>query len=326
MLDRRTLLAGLTAGAVAPAAAFAQPAKPARIGVVSAGGRPYVALLQGLREGLTALGLEHGVHYALDVTETGGDLPAAERGGRDFERQGVPIVFAMPSSVAVAVKRATGRVSIVFVAGSDPIDVGLVDSLARPGGRLTGVHSVTGDLLPKHLQLLKDIVPTLRRVLTFYNPDNPAALRSVRAGRDAARRFGVEIIEWRVKSVADIQAALPKLTRKEVDGYVFTADAMITSHAEIILRAATAHGLPAITIYRESVVDGALASYGAPFADLGRIAAKPLQRVLAGTRPGDIPVEAFSRVALVVNVKTAKRMGLTIPQSVLLRADEVIDE
>ena len=326
MLDRRTLLAGLAAVVARPAAVVAQSSRAVRIGVVSAGGPPYVALLQGLREGLAALNLVDGTHYTLDVTETGGDLAAAERAGREFERQGLPIVFAMPSSVAVAVKRATTRVSIVFVAGSDPIDVGLVESLARPGGRLTGVHSVTGDLLPKHLQLLKDMVPTLRRVLTFYNPDNPAARRSVRAGRDGARKLGVEVVEWHVKSVADIRAALPKLTRKEVDGYVFTADAMITSHADLILQAASAQRLPAITVYREAVLDGALASYGAPFGELGRIAAKPLQRVLAGARPGDIPVQAFDRVTLVVNVKAAKRLGLTIPQSILQRADEVIDQ
>jgi putative ABC transport system substrate-binding protein len=326
VLDRRTLLTGLAAGVASPAAALAQPSKIARIGVVSAGGRPYVALLQGLREGLKALGLEDGAHYTLDVKETGGEIAAAEQAGRDFERQGLPILFAMPSSVAVGVKQATSRVSIVFVAGSDPIEVGLVESLARPGGRLTGVHSVTGDLLPKHLQLLKEMVPALRRVLTFYNPDNAAARRSIRAARDAARRLGVEIVESHVRSVADIRVALPKLTRKEVDGYVFTADALITSHADLIVQAALAQGLPAITIYREAVVDGALASYGAPFGELGRIAARPLQRVMTGTRPGDIPVQAYDRVSLVVNAKAAKRLGLTIPQSVLLRADEVIEQ
>jgi putative ABC transport system substrate-binding protein len=129
-----------------------------------------------------------------------------------------------------------------------------------------------------------------------------------------------------VKSVADIRAALPRLIRKEVDGYVFTADALITSHADLIVQAALAQGLPAITIYREAVVDGALASYGAPFGELGRIAARPLQRVMTGTRPGDIPVQAYDRVSLVVNAKAAKRLGLTIPQSVLLRADEVIEQ
>ena len=124
---------------------------------------------------------------------------------------------------------------------------------------------------------------------------------------------------------ADLQAALPKLKRPDVDGYVFTAEAMVTRHAEAIVEAATAQRLPAITTYREAVVAGALASFGAPFREIGRLAAKPLQRVLAGARPSDIPVEAFDRVALVVNAKTARKLGLTIPNAIMHRAHEVID-
>ena len=235
------------------------------------------------------------------------------------------MILATPSSVAVVVKQATTRASIVFVTGSDPTEIGLVESVARPGGRLTGVHTVTGELFAKHLQLLREFAPMLRRAGTFYNPANPSALRSIRAGREAARRVGVTLVEWQVKSSTELRAALPKLKRPDVDGYVFTADAMVTSHTEMIVEAATAQRLPAITIYREAVVGGALASFGAPFKEIGRMTAKPLQRILAGVRPGDIPVETFDRIVLVVNAKTAKRLGLTIPNSIMQRASEIIE-
>jgi putative ABC transport system substrate-binding protein len=324
VIDRRSFIVAIAAGSTWPAAVMGKPSRAVRIGVVSAGGAPYTALLEGLREGLKALGLDEGTHYTLELRETKGELPAAEAAAKQFEREGVVVIFAMPSSVAVQVKRATTKSPIVFVAGSDPIEVGLVESLSRPGGRLTGVHSVTGDLLPKHLQLLKEFVPTLRRVLTLYNPGNPSSLRSIRSGREAARQIGVTLVESHVKSAADVRAALPRLKRPEVEAYVFTADALVTIHADLIVEAANRERLPAITIYREAVVAGALASFGAPFRELGRLAAKPLQRVLAGGRPGEIPVEAFDRVALVVNANTAKHIGLAIPDSIMLRADEVI--
>lgn len=231
----------------------------------------------------------------------------------------------MGSSSTVAVNRATTRIAIVFAAGADPVDIGLIQSHSRPGGRLTGVYTVTGDLVAKHLQILRELVPKLRRVLAFYNPGNPVSLRAMRAGRDAARQLGITLVEWPVKSADDIRAALSKLTRAAADGYLFVSEPTITSHQDLIVETANTNGLPTITRDRESAVNGALASYGASFKEIGRVAAKPLQRVLAGARPGDIPVEAFDRITLVVNRKTAKRLGLSIPNSIMLRADEVID-
>jgi putative ABC transport system substrate-binding protein len=325
-IGRRSFIVAVAGGVVTPLAAGAQPARDVRIGVVSPGGVVYGAMLDGLREGLKALGLESVTHGKLHVRETKGNLQAADTIGKDFERQGFTVIVTMGSSVTIRVKEATARIPIVFAAGSDPVELGIIGSLARPGGRLTGVHYVSGDLAPKRLQILRQFVPNARRVVVLPDPTNPVSVRALRSAREAASQLGITLVEWTATSPGDVRAALPKLTRPNVDGCVQIPNPTVTSHIDLIVRTANAQGVPTITQDREGAVAGALAAYGPSWRDVGRAAAKPLQRVIAGAHPGDIPVEALDRITLVVNAKTAKRLGITIPSSIMLRAEEMIEQ
>ena len=323
-MDRRTFLGTLAGGFfAAPLAVGAQQARVYHIGVVLEGG-PYFAAIDGLRDGLRELGLEEGKQFLLQVRDTKGDLKAVEAAARTLEAENVDLIYAIATSVTLAAKRATTHVPIVFYAGTDPITVGLVQSFRRPGGRLTGIHGQLTDLTGKRLELLKEMLPRLRRVVTFYNPDNPAAQQSVKIARDAARRLRVELMERSVASVAELEAALRALRPGEADALLYVADAMVASHYELIIDATRTKRLPAMLAYEGSVAKGALVSYGESYYALGRLSARHVQRVLLGADPADLPVEQLDLPRLVINLKTATALGLTIPPSLLLRADEVI--
>jgi putative ABC transport system substrate-binding protein len=213
----------------------------------------------------------------------------------------------------------------VFYAGTDPVVVGLVESFRKPGGRLTGIHGQLTDLTAKRLELLKDLLPRLRRVVTFYSPDNPAAQQSVKIARDAAHQLKVELMERPVASVEELRAGLLALRPGEADAFFYVSDAMVSSQMELIIDVTRAKRLPAMLAYEGGVANGALASYGESYYALGRLSARQVQRILLGANPGDLPVEQLDRPRFVINLKTAKALGLTIPQSLLLRADEVIE-
>jgi putative ABC transport system substrate-binding protein len=223
------------------------------------------------------------------------------------------------------VKRATTEVPIVFAVGSDPVVVGLVESFARPGGRLTGVAYLTNDLTGKRLEILKEILPTIRKVVTFYDPSNEVAMRFLKSAREAARQLKVELIERHVASTAELQLALSALRAQEVDAYFNIPDSMVASQAQVIIDAARAKKLP--TMFQEPglVEHGALAAYGVSNYEIGRLSATYLQRVLSGTSPQNLAIEMFSRFELAVSLKTARELGITIPKSVLFRADKVIE-
>ena len=308
----------------APFAVGAQQARVYRIGVILQGG-PYYAAIDGLRDGLRELGLEEGKQFLLHVRDTKGDLKSVETAARSLEEQKVDLIYALGTSVTLAAKRATKNVPIVFYAGTDPVAVGLVEGFRKPGGRLTGIHGQFSDLTAKRLELLKAMIPGLRRVVTFYSPDNPAARRSVTIARDAARQLKVELVERPVASVEELRAGLRALRPGEADALFYVSDAMVTSQVELIIDTARAKRLPTMFTDKASAAKGALASYGISYYTVGRLSAKHVQHVLLGADPGTLPVEQLDRPQLVINLKTAKVLGLTIPQSVLTRADEVIE-
>ncbi len=234
------------------------------------------------------------------------------------------VTYAGAQSVRLGPKRGKRTVPIVFYAGADPVSVGLVQSFRKPGGRLTGIHGQFTDLTAKRLELLKAMIPKLRRVVTFYSPDNPAAQQSVKLARDAARRLKVKLVEHPVASVAELRAGLDALQPGEADAFFLVSDAMVVSQTDRIVEATRAKRLPAMLTYKDAVTKGALASYGESYHTLGRLSAKQVQRILQGADPGTMPVEQLDRPQFFINLKTAKALGLTIPQSVLARADEVI--
>ena len=325
MTTRRSVLAGIPIFALLALSlvAEAQQARVYRVGVVLQGGS-YSATIDGLRDGLKELGLEDGKQVVLDVRDAKGELKSVEAAARSLEGEKVDLIYAIATSVALAAKRATKSVPIVFYAGTDPVAVGLVESFRKPGGRLTGIHGQLTDLTAKRLELLKEMIPKLHRVVTFYSPANPAAQQSVKFAREAARRLKVELVERPVASVEELRAGLHALRPGEADALFYVSDAMVSSQPKLIIDATTAKKLPTMLAYQGSVAMGALASYGESYYALGRRSAKHVQRILLGADPGDLPVEQLDRPQFVINLKTAKTLGLMIPQTVLLRADEVI--
>jgi putative tryptophan/tyrosine transport system substrate-binding protein len=324
MMTRRRFLQTVSVSVLAaPLTAEAQQARVYRIGVILQGG-PYYAAIDGLRDGLRELGLEEGKQFLLHVRDTKGDLTSVEAAARSLEEQKVDLIYTLATSVTLAAKRATKSVSIVFYAGTDPVTVGLVESFRKPGGRLTGIHGQFTDLTAKRLELLKEMMPGLHRVLTFYSPDNPATRQSLKIARDAARHLKLELVERPVASVEALRAGLRALRPGEAEALFLVADAMVVSQEEVIIDAARAKRLPTMLSYKVNVAKGALASYGENYYVLGRLSAKHVQRILLGANPGDLPVEQLDKLYFVINLKTAKTLGLTIPQSVLVRADEVI--
>jgi putative ABC transport system substrate-binding protein len=325
MTASRLVLAGLWLLALltAPVAPAAQPARMHRVGVVLQGG-PYASSIDGLRDGLRELGFQEGQQFVFHIRDVKGD-PKAVEAARSLEAEQVDVIVTVSTSVSLTAKRATKSVPIVFYAGTDPVSVGLVESFRKPGGRLTGIHVQGGGLTAKRLELLKELVPTLRRVVVFYRPDSPVAQQSVQLARDAARQLRLELVERPVASVEELQAGVRALRPREADALLYVADAMVASPAALIIETARAKRLPTMFSERWSVTRGALAAYGESYAAIGRLSAKTVQRILLGASPADLPVEQADRFHFVINLRTAKALGLTIPPAVRARADEVIE-
>jgi putative ABC transport system substrate-binding protein len=219
----------------------AQQPKVYRVGVVTVGGAWY-EVIDGLRVGLRQLGLEEGKQFILAIRDTKGDAKAAEEAARNLEQQKVNLIYTTSTSVTIAARRATADIPIVFCAGTDPVVLGLVDNFAKPGGRLTGVHNRTTDLTAKRLEILKEIVPKLRRVVTFYDPRIPVGIESSKLAREAARQMGIQLIEQHVASVEELQAAVQALRAGEVDAFFAVSDPMVTNQAQLIIDTARSRG------------------------------------------------------------------------------------
>jgi len=322
-MDRREFVSAIAGSFLAvPLVGNTQP-RIYRVGIVLPGGA-FAQAVEGLKDGLRDLGFAEGTHYVLHVRDEKGDLKAAAEAARNLEQEKVNLIFSVTTSISLAVKRATENVPIVFYSGGDPVDAGLVQSFAKPGGRLTGISSLAVDLVPKRLEILKEISPKLRRVVTFYDPTNPIARESAASARAAAQQLGLELDQREVRSVEELRAGLRTLKTEEGDAIFLTADAMVISQAQSIVEVAKAKKLLTMFTERSSVVGGGLASYGMSYYAVGRLAAKYVYGVLLGNSPADMPVERFDRFELVLNARTARDIGLTLPSLVLLRADEVI--
>jgi len=251
-------------------------------------------------------------------------VAAAEAAARALEH--VDMIVAMPTLVALAAKRATKKVPIVFAVGADPVASGLVDSFAAPGGRLTGVHFWIADLTAKRLEILQEMVPKLRRIVTFYDPRNPHSVSALAAAQDAAQKLGIDVAAQQVTSPEEMRDRLHTLAAANAEAFFYVAGTpIVASRAPLIIEAANALRLPTMMQDLSLVRAGALTGYGPDFREYGRRAAGYVARILAGTLPRDLPVEAITQPALAINLKTAKAIGLDIPPLLLTRADEVIE-
>ena len=308
---------------LAPESATAQPAKPHRIGVLHPGGSQYETL-DGFRHGLKELGLDEGKQVALDIRDLKGDAASADREAAALEKENVRLIYALTTTVITKAKEATSKVPIVFAIGSDPVTGRLVDSFAQPGGRLTGVHYLVRDLTGKRLEILKEILPKISRVLTVYDPTSRVAAEGATLAREEAKRLSIKLIEKHVRSVEELKAEVQKLKAGDADAFLFSPDPMVGSQSQLIIDAANTKKLPTMFQEQTLAAQGALASYGQNYREIGRLSAKYVQQILNGANPKDLKIETIDSVELAINLQTAKQLGIAIPPQVLVRAKKVI--
>jgi putative ABC transport system substrate-binding protein len=241
----------------------------------------------------------------------------------EFVRLNVDVIVTSAPAVP-AVKKATAVIPVVFAIAGDPLGMGLVESLARPGGNATGLSIQNVDTTGKRVELLREIVPALRRLAVMANIEYPAARLEMGEVRTAARKLGIEVVSCELRGAKDIATAF-EAVRDRADALYLCTDPLFNTNRAQINALALGQRLPSMSGFRESVAAGSLISYGANYPDLFRHAADFVDRILHGAKPADIPVEQPTKFDLIINLKTAKALGLTIPEAFLLRADEVIE-
>ena len=301
----------------------AQQTKAYRIGILVPG-EAWYEIIDGLRVGLKQLGLAEGKQFVLAIRDWHGDAKMAEEAARNFEQEKIDLIYTTSTNGTITARRATTEIPIVFCAGTDPVVVGLVDSFARPGGRLTGVYHPSTDLTAKRLEILKEMVPKLRRVVILYDPRLRTGIESSKFAREAAQQMGLQLLERHFHSVEEFQAILHSLKGGEVDAYLAVSDPTVSNQAQLIIDTARAKKLPTMFDFLSHVTKGGLVSYAVSFHEMGRLSAKYIQRIPSGVKPKDLPVEGINKIEFVINLKAAKQIGLTIPPNVLARADRVI--
>jgi putative tryptophan/tyrosine transport system substrate-binding protein len=277
-------------------------------------------------QGLAQLGWAEGRNLRIDYRWANGDVERMRTFAKELVDLQLDVILANTTPVTAALQRETRAIPIVFVIVSDPVGAGLVASLARPGGNITGFINVEASLGGKWLELIKEIAPGVRRVAIMFNPDTAPGGGSyfLSPFEAAARSIAVEPITAPVRSDAEIESVITSLGREQ-GGLVLMTDGFMTVHRGAIISLAARYNVPAIYAESNSPKDGGLLSYGANSLDVFRRAVPYVDRILRGTPPGDLPVQVPSLFELVINLKTAKSLGLTVPPSLLAIADEVIE-
>jgi len=317
------LLAALGLGILSgPFAANAQqPARVPRIGFLAVGSSPRVeAFWQGLRE----LGYVEGQNIAIERRFAESKLDRLPGLTAELVRLKVDVIVAPDPPSASAAKEATRTIPIVMRSSGDPVEAGLVASIPHPGGNITGVYSIADELVGKRLELLKEVAPRVSRVAVLWSPDWPGSVHWFRDVEGAARSLGVQLQSLEARRPADFDRAFEAAKKGRAGALITLRNPVIVSSQRQVVNLAAKGRLPAIYDDREFVESGGLMSYGTNLADLYRRLATYVDKILKGAKPADLPVEQPTRFELVINLKTAKALGLTIPQSVLFRADQVI--
>ncbi len=325
-MKRRELLAG--AGALAlPSPAWAQPASLPRIAYIS--GRSLGTdshLLAAFREGLKSTGYIDGQNVVIDVRWADGDFSKVPGLLQELVALNPQIVVSVGGNpVAIAVKQANLKLPVVFSVGGDPVQMNLVKTLNRPEGSLTGITLLASELDVKRLELLREMVPKAHKVALFTNSTNPAAVNEQKAMEAAGGTLGMQLETIDIKSTSDIDRAFEKLPPGQVDALAVVGDAFMISRRDKIVGLAALRRLPAIYPAREFADNGGLMSYGTRWSDMYVIVGTYTGRLLKGAKPADLPVQRPNRYELVVNLRTAKTLGLSPSQVLLGRADEVLD-
>lgn len=324
-MNRRAFIAGATAALACPLRVRAQPARHT-IGILR-NTSPAVSahLIGGFHRGLKESGFTAGenvefIHRWGDGRQDGLPPLAAE-----LVRLGPTILFAGGSGEALALKAATATIPIVFTGGSDPVEIGLVSSLNRPGSHITGATTINHALGAKRIGMLQQVLPDLSLVALLINPRNPSAASYVKTTQEAAAALGLQTIILEIPSEQALAPAYSDAARRNVGAVIVGPDPLLNSRRTQLIQLAEQHKLPAMYPLREYALEGGLFSYGASIVDSWRQAGSYVGRILKGEKAGDLPVLQPVRFELVINLKAAKTAGLTFPQNVILIADEVID-
>jgi putative ABC transport system substrate-binding protein len=326
MIDRRTFMA-MSAIAIltAPLAAEAQqPVRVPRIGFLwpsPPSERQY--LLDAFRQGLRELGYIESQNIVVEVRSAEGKYDRLPALATELVHLKVDVIVTTASPATMAAQQATKTIPIVMAVVVDPVATGFIASLARPGGNITGVSIMASDLVGKQLDLLKQVVPIFQ-VVVLWNPANPGNAPQLREAEVAARKLGVRLKPLEARNPDDLDNAFAAMTKERPSGLIVLVDTMLVGHRARLADLAAKSRIPAIYGLRDHVEAGGLMAYSANLTEMYRRAATYVDRILKGSKPADLPVEQPTKFEFVINLKTAKALGLTFPQSILTRADEII--
>jgi len=326
VISRRAFIGAVAGGLAAASSVSAQQAKKVpRIGYLTGGSveleKSWIASLQ---QGLREVGYVEGQSIVVELKGAAGRADQLPGLAESLIRSKVDVLVTAGDAATLAAKQATSTVPIVMVTVADPVAIGLVASLGRPGGNVTGLSDQHADLVAKRLEILKDLVPSASHIAVLLNPANPSHALQLKGLQAAAPAVSVTVLPREVSDAAGIDRAFAALKRERVGGLIVLGDRMFGANRERIVELAMVNRLPTVYTHRWWVESGGLVSYGANFNDLYRRVATYVDKMLKGARPADLPVEQPTRLELVVNLKTAKSSGLTVPADLLARADEVI--
>jgi putative ABC transport system substrate-binding protein len=318
-------LAACPATGLRPQSAYAQEAAaPRRIGVLLGIFSPESKETQAFRQGLLAAGYSEGRNVVIEWRSVSGDYARVPELVADLAQRKVEVIVVTTTIAAQAVKRATSTIPIVIAIVADPVGSGLVTSLAHPGGNVTGLSNMSIEVSAKRMQLLKEAIPGLTRVAVLWNPDTPYHTTVIEELKAVAPSLSIKLSLMGVRTPEQFGPAFSAVSRPHAEALYVIHDNLFFTHRTTLLKLASKGRLPAIYAARYYADEGGLMSYGANIEDQMRRSAGYVDRILKGAKPGDLPIEQPSVFELVVNLKTAKALGITIPQSILLQADEVI--
>ncbi len=323
MIARRAFLAALGAALLAaPRGGRAQPPGTARIGVLLFGAPAVDPSVPVFREAMRDLGWVEGRNLALEYRYAEGRAERLPEVAAELVRLKPDLIYALGGDVAPFAKNATLTIPIVALMSTDPVQAGLVASLARPGGNMTGLTFLLSDLASKRLEMLHEVAPKASRVAVLWNPDHVDP--DFRETQAAAPKLGVRVVSLEVRRLEDFDGAFQTALRERADALIVVSSRLMFLQRRRILEFAAAQRLPLATGWGALAEGGALLAYGPNINDIVRRSARHVDRILKGAKPADLPVEQPTRFELVVNLKTAAALGLTMPQSILVRADRVI--
>ena len=312
-------------------AAFAveaqQPGKVYRVGILTnkASDPAEARLWEAFRSGLREHGWIEGQSIVIEFRAAEGDMARIPELAADLARLKVDLIVARSSIWVQGAKQATSTIPIVFLSHADPVETGHVTSLARPGGNITGLAVMMTDLAPKGMELLTSAVPKTKRIAVLWNPDTPSHTASLKTVEEAGRALQVKVQTVGVRTAAELDGAFAAMARERAQGGLVLGAALFLAERQRVADLAIKHRLPTMSTMKEILEAGALMSYSPNWLDLYRRGAMYVDRILKGARPADLPVEQATKFEFIINLKTAKAIGLTIPQSLLARADQIIE-